>query len=280
MPRILIFSDPHYSTDSRIEERRWFPEATFLLNALSRRWAERFLHFWDRLSQRSFARFSEKVRGEPYAAAVCLGDMTPGVNSSGLISEKARQEAIGFRQKLSELFSCPLFFALGNHDLGYAMLVGQGRAGASLTSLRTAQGTYNTEPFYTATLGGKRCIFIASDIVMNGKKLADLHAKQLAFLRRELAGHGKALLFFHSHRSLYQDELQHIVREQAGNIEAIVCGDTHSRRIGQVMSLFLPSIIARKIVFVPAVTGFFGLRRGFVELTIDGPRVAWKRRPL
>lgn len=266
MLRILLFSDIHYSKNSLPSEKRWFPGIVSLLGLFSARIAVIFLRLWDYYSQRCLGRFSDAVSGEKYDAAFCLGDMTPGVLESGLISDKSVDEANELRKKLFHALQYPLYFVLGNHDVGYRAPIGYKKGGMTLRSLEKAVNVYHTKPFYTVVAGDTKFCVIASSFITAGNSFGDLKKQQFAFLKNELLKNEKMFLLLHDPFVLRDGASREIIRNNLSKIEKIICGDVHAVFIGRILSFLLP--FSDKIVFVPSVCGFFGLGRGFVEMKI------------
>jgi predicted phosphodiesterase len=266
MYRILLFSDIHYSTNSLHEEKRWYPGVVSLLDIFSKRAGQRFLNFCDRHTHRHFKTFSDAMEGRNFDAAVCLGDMTPGTKEMGLISEKARAEAIELKERLRHMFDCPLYFVLGNHDVGYVAPIGYKNGGMSQKSLQSALEIYNIDPFYTFRLNGYKFIVLTSALIDSGNAFEEAAENQLRFLKAELEYDGKIFLLIHSPFVFFNQKLRAIIHASK-NIEAIICGDVHHRLIGHVVNWFLP--IHQKVLFISSIIGFFGTGRGFAELTLD-----------
>lgn len=282
MPRILIFGDIHYSKDSLPEEKRWYPELVSFLEFFSERLARKFLAFCDSYANRHFEDFLKYMEGGEYDAAICLGDMTSGAMESGLITEKARQEAIELKEKLRNVIKSPLYFVFGNHDLGYFAPIGYKKGGASIESLNLASRIYGAKPFYSFDIDNRKFIVLSDALMARNKgngEMQILKNKQFDFLKKELVASAEAFIIVHSQFALYNKEFQKIIRENYGKIRGIVCGHAHSSLIKYFAGPFFPFF--RKLVFVPSVIGFFGFMsftRGFSELTLGNPSYKWKHK--
>ena len=284
MSKILIFGDIHYSKNSLPEEKRWYPELVSFLEFFSEHWARKFLHFCDNYSQRHFKHFIEylKNRNDEYDIAICLGDMTSGAMESGLITEKARQEAIELKEKLKSAIKSPLYFVFGNHDLGYFAPIGYKKGGVSIESLHLASRIYGAKPFYSFKTDNRKFIVLSDALMARNKgngEMLSLKNKQFDFLKQELASGTESFILIHSPFALYNKELQKIIRENYEKIKGIVCGHAHSSLIKYFAGPFFPFF--RKLFFVPSVIGFFGFlsfTRGFTELTLGNPSYKWKHR--
>ena len=196
--KILIFGDIHYSKNSLPEEKRWYPELVSFLEFFSERWARRFLRFCDNYSQHHFKHFIEYLENinDEYDAVICLGDMTPGAMESGLITEKARQEAVELKEKLKSVIKSPLYFVFGNHDLGYFAPIGYKKGGASIESLHLASRIYGAKPFYSFKTDNGKFIVLSDALMARNKgngEMKKLKEQQFEFLKKEL-GYGANLL--------------------------------------------------------------------------------------
>ena len=124
MVRILVFSDLHYSRNSTFEEARWFPEIVSLLRFFSDKLARKFLDFCDNRYKPGISKLLKLASKKEYDFAICLGDLTTGTLEGGLISDKAKLEALEIRRELDKLFNRKLHIILGNHDLGFKGIIG------------------------------------------------------------------------------------------------------------------------------------------------------------
>lgn len=284
MARILIFGDIHYSKNSLPEEKRWYPELVSFLEFFSERLARKFLRFCDNYSQRHFKNFIEYLKNinDEYDVAICLGDMTSGAMESGLITEKARQEAIELKEKLKSVIKSPLHFVFGNHDLGYFAPIGYKKGGASIESLRLASRIYGAKPFYSFEIHDRKFIILGDALMARNKgngEMKKLKEEQFEFLKKELESDEEFFIFIHSPFALYNKEFQKIIRKNYGKIKGIVCGHAHSSLIKHFVAPAFP--FSKKLVIIPSVIGFFGFMgftRGFTELTLSNPSYKWEHK--
>lgn len=282
MSRILLFGDVHYSKDSSFEECRWYPHVVALLRLFSRRSVERFLAFWDFRTRLNFTAFLASAAAN-YDAAICLGDMTPGVREAGLVSTKSIREAREAKRLLDTTLGIPCHFVLGNHDVGYRGTFPRREGGISKSSLRTASEVYGVPPFYSFTVGEEKFVALASCLFGNNRDLEEMRHKQLRFLRTQLDGGKSIFLLLHDPFPLFRPELRNVLTANEHRIAAIFCGGTHVRVFGTMVAKFLP--FSRKVIPIPAIMGVGGVfGAGYAELLIEASgwrciprRLDWKR---
>lgn len=115
---ILVFSDVHFSVNTKIEEARWYPPAERIL---PERIALKYLRRIDGQTQKCFYEMlSRASRLKLFDYIIDLGDGTPGTNQRGIITLKAVKERLLYQKIISEFFpETKRKFLWGNHDTGF-----------------------------------------------------------------------------------------------------------------------------------------------------------------
>lgn len=265
MHKVLLLSDVHYSVDSKVHERRWFPWVVSFIGLFSSRLPVKFLSWWDNYSQQQFEKVAQHAQNSNYELAVCLGDMTPGVNERGLVSKKAIKEA---RLARNSIDACAdkMFYVFGNHDLGY----GLGQKINMDENIVTATDVYQTEVYYSKVVHNRKFIFINSEIGQSTNYTKLLWEKQIEFLDKELEGDMMSFVYMHDVNKLKDRALSAVVAKHAEKIEKVIGGDLHSKSLGKLVRNFLPH--SKKIEIISSPIGFLGYDAGFAELHIYDDR--------
>jgi len=119
---ILVFSDVHYSMDTRIEEARWWPPAERIL---PEKIALKYLQRIDGQTQKCFYAMLKQASSlasgsKLFDCILELGDGTPGTNQRGIITQKAVEERLFYKKVIDNVFpGTKKKFLWGNHDTGF-----------------------------------------------------------------------------------------------------------------------------------------------------------------
>jgi hypothetical protein len=119
---ILVFSDVHFSMDTKIEEARWWPPAERIL---PEKIALKYLRRIDGQTQKCFYEMLKQASAlasglKLFDHIIELGDGTPGTNQRGIITQKAAKERLLYQRIISEFFPKTKRKSLwGNHDTGF-----------------------------------------------------------------------------------------------------------------------------------------------------------------
>ena len=282
--KILLFSDPHYSTNSLIEEEKWFPPVCSILpNFL----AKKFLQFWDKMTQGAFIKMLNKAKRETYDLAIGLGDYTPGANESGMITDKSIGQFNSFKRILDQMISCHKILVWGDHDAGYrfevskktGVKIGTEQGGMSDLSAENA-GKLLGSPFYDFEMGPAKFFHISTNLIKNvdendSNYLQILKKNQVWYLdsclERSITNLNFVLL--HDPTALTpESEIRKVLDKHKKKITAIIHGHLHAEFARKLTML---SPVSRdlcqnfKTVLVPASWGMMGIGAGYKVLEID-----------
>ena len=288
--RILLFSDPHYSVDSRIEEEKWFPPICTWLEKIQKKFklqtnlVEKFLSFWDRLTQKKTELiFEEAKKHGPYDFIIGLGGYTPGTNESGMITKKSVEQFMIFKKLFHKYFPLTLsLFVWGDHDAGYkfdvsgktGMKIGTETGGISVESVMSAKILIGM-PYGTSIMNNARFIYLSTNLIRNVDKnssdeLKILAEKQMEYVIHELLEARSDYLTFlllHDPTALKLNGQIMDAIEANGNV-IIFHGHMHagfSAFIARIFYPFYQHLCKRfETYIVPAPWGMFGIGGGFL----------------
>lgn len=280
--RIGLFSDLHYSVDSRPEEHKWFPTIYNLLAKFSQKWADGFLRFWDRLTQYWANAVLQKLSREQVDFFVSLGDVTPGINEEGMKEEKAVDQA---RQARGLITWClgqnkPIYFIPGGHDIGYfCKLPGGQEKFPSDISCKNYESIFGAT-WQIGIVKDIRLIFLYSYLLCRPASdfsahpyLAQLKARQERWLKHKLGEAGEPIiLFLHDPWTLLR--IYPLLEPHRHKIICTVVGHIHSRFIFRLLKLYHSEWRELKVQMVPAPWGWCGIGRkgggAIIEVESDG----------
>jgi|GEM_PF-2151668 len=282
--RILLFSDPHYSKDSLLEEEKWFPPVCAFLKKIQLVFlVKKFLRFWDRMTQEAFVKMLLEVKKKsPFDFAIGLGDYTPGANESGMLTKKTFKQYRDFKNIFDKYVKCDKALVWGDHDAGYRFsagkVLGTERGGLSVKSVKSATELIGL-PFGSVEVGPVKFIYISTNLVRNVDEnshpiLRDLKVEQESFLAKELnwSGRSPVFIFAHDPTALGKETaMRKIIDSHRKKVTAIVHGHLHaefSRRLAMLSSVYGGLCQEYETILVPASWGMMGIGRGFKILNI------------
>lgn len=267
--RIGLFSDLHYSVDSRPEEHKWFPAVYDLLARFSRKWADRFLAFWDRLTQSWAAICLIRLNREGrFDFFVNCGDTTPGTDEEGMKSEKAVEQARRAWWVIQTLTENQTVYAVSsNHDLGYfSALPGAQRKGPSDESYLNYQELFGPV-WQTLVIKGIRLVFLYSYLLARPENdfvrqpyLLELKKQQEDWLKNKLGQTTEPLLIF-LHDPLVLRQIYHLLEPYRYRLIATAAGHLHSRLLFRLLKWRYQEWRELKVEVVPAPWGWCGIGR-------------------
>jgi len=285
--RIALVSDPHYSTDSKESEEKWFPWFCTLLRKInpSGRLVKKFLDFWDRKTQEAFENVIGRVKKlQPYDLLVGLGDYTPGANESGMLTQKTRKQYAIFKKVLDKI-NCLKKLIWGDHDAGYrfnvkkriGVKIGTEAGGVSVESVKAATQLIG-DPFGCFWVDKIKFIFISTNLVRNvgsasPEELKDLKIKQETFLAKTLyESHEKVFVLLHDPTALHKETaVRKILDSHQQKILAIIHGHMHAgfvQKLNMLAPVYFGLCLEYKTILVPASWGFMGIGGGFAIMKI------------
>ena len=292
MKKILFFSDPHYSVNSEIEEEKWFPPICAWLEKIQKKFklqanlVEKFLSFWDKLTQKKTELMFEKAfQSGPYDFIIGLGDYTPGTNESGMITEKSVEQFSAFNESFRSYF--PLTKRLlvwGDHDVGYkfdvsgktGIKIGSESGGVSIKSVIRAQ-MFIGKMYGTEIINGARFIYLSTNLIRNVGENSSNELKILANSQMEYVVHELlesrpnyiTFLLVHDPTALKLNGQIMNALEANGNA-VIIHGHMHagfSAFMTKLFYSFYRNLCKRfKVYVAPAPWGMFGVGGGFFIL--------------
>jgi hypothetical protein len=306
--RILLFSDPHFSVDSRIEEESWFPPICNLLQKIDRRLhleaslVEKFLKFWDRITQKNMRLFLKKASLlGPYDYIFGLGDYTPGTNESGMVTEKSIGQFKTFLRLLKDYFwDSPLFLTWGDHDVGYrfnvskktGVKIGSETGGISLKSVLVADKLLN-KAWGSLKIGKAKVIALSTNLIRASddkdellRRMSDLQRKAVVYSLMEADDSDPIFLFLHDPTALHPDSVIMDAMRYISKKKKIIIihGHMHAEYSAFLTRLFYKPYrkLCKKFetILVPAPWGMFGIGKGFKVLNLfdDGSYQIEKHR--
>lgn len=283
---LIVFSDAHFSVDSRIEEERWFPPQCRWLDALEHRagigenLVKRFLEWWDRKTQQGVSELISRAAAyQTVQAIISCGDETPGTNESGLVTEKAREESQEFSKRIKRAFpGIPFLRCWGGHDLGYhhpttSKLIGA-RGGVTANSIQWAQ-TLISPSFQRLEIDPFTIILLNSEVYYHHSCrdtgaagiLRRMAEEQDTWLEETRKCAGRILLFIHD-----PAPLPHIARcfgkNGCNKIAHSFCGHVHRRWVGSLLAQCTRHGRMFHLTAVPALWGFSFEWCGFLTATL------------
>jgi len=286
--RILLFSDPHFSVDSKIEEEKWFPPICSLLSRFSDKMVERFLRFWDNITQKAFVKMLKVSKHyAPYNFVVGLGDYTPGANESGMLTFKTVEQYRKFENILNSFPDIPRLLVWGDHDVGYCfnvsgktgIKIGTEQGGVSVASVKAAEKLIGP-PFGEMDIGPAKFIYLSTNLVRNVGESSDaflreLKAEQESRIADMLWKSQSRLNFLLLHDPtaiLPGTTMREIIDSHSGKITAIVHGHLHAGFSARLTRVFYKpyQCLCEKyeVILVPAPWGMFGVGGGFLILNL------------
>lgn len=264
--RIGLFSDLHYSIDSQPEEHKWFPAVYDLLSRINISWAEKFLGFWDKLTQRWAAVTLKKMGGQKVDFFINLGDTTPGIDEEGLITNKAVWQA---REALKRIQSFtnekPVYHVPGNHDIGYfSNFPGAQRKGPSDISCQNHEALFGPV-WQTKVVKGIRLVFLYSYPLIRPESefedqpyLRKIKKDQEMFLKYKLAETTEPLILF-LHDPLALLKIYPRLKPFQYRLICVVAGHVHSSLLGRLLKWRYKELRELKAVVVPSPWGWCGI---------------------
>lgn len=296
--KILLFSDSHYSLNSREKEEKWFPP---LCKIMPKRMTKKFLQFWDNVTQNSFEQMlvTASVYG-PYDLVIGCGDYTPGTNESGMITDASVGQYHVFNKTLDHAIGhAPRLLVWGDHDTGYyfdvsgktGVKIGTEAGGMSVLSTRRAEELIGPA-FGVLDVGVKKIVYISTNLVRNVDSSSDaylrnLQKRQEKFVDNVLSDAGVGEIIFCLHDPTAIDLYGGIglcLKSYTNKIEMILHGHLHARWNARLMRIFYKpyrNLCKQfRVHVIPASWGMMGLGKGFgiMWLTDDGElHYAWKK---
>ncbi len=258
MKRILVFSDPHWSLNSAINEKRWWPHRRGL-NEIS-------LKCWDWITRLDFeaVMLTAKKFG-PYDQVLSLGDNVPGVGERGLCNNRAVREYRDFMRVVGHYFpGVPFTSAVGNHEAGYNHAVGLKRLllrlvrmspveGAGINRLAIANCRNNVgENLQVIELDRWRIAVINTEIIRalhRGHSALELHKELIELAETQFSGlrevlkeaePGSVILAGHD-PAAFVKWVYPGVRKYANRIALTLTGHVHVRALEKVYRLHYPA---------------------------------------
>lgn len=278
----LLFSDPHYSVDSKRSEEKWFPP---LCNIMTQGMTQKFLRFWDNVTQNAFKRMLQKSV-ELYGVfdlVIGCGDYTPGVFESGMITNSAIKQYKEFEAVLYDSVGYALrVLVWGDHDTGYkfdvsgntGIKIGTESGGMSALSAKRAEN-YIGPAFGVLDLGVKKIVHISTNLIRNvnncsDRYLQDLQKNQEEFVAEALQSAGEEEIIFLLHDPTAIDINRGIgllLATHSSKIHLLMHGHMHARWFARVMrTVYSPYRRLCKLFpthVIPASWGMMGIGKGF-----------------
>lgn len=285
--KVLIFSDPHYSTKSEKGEEKWFPPlCDFLEERGYHAMLQKFLNFWDTVTQRAFRSMVKKAKdSEPYDLAIGLGDYTPGANEKGMLTEKTHLQYVDFESILKSIEVHSKLLVWGDHDVGYrfnvgsktGVKIGTEKGGISIESVQAAIKLIGL-PFGFFSMGAANFIFISTNLIRNVDENSDralwvLKIEQESFLAKTMRDSaGNIFLLLHDPTVLTKETaVRKILDSYSNKITAIIHGHLHaefSRLFAKTSPTYRGLCRKYKTILAPAPWGFMGIGGGFLVMNI------------
>lgn len=230
--RLAIISDTHVSVDD--------PASLSLFPRQVKRGGPALYERIEREVRRSFERCITDLRETSPSAIIHTGDVTSGWKEKGLAHEKLRAVAENTVRDLRAI--APTYFALGNHDMGYASPTSLREGGMSRESISACQEVYG--PLYWNFQGSSdvRSFGVNSSLLeYTGKDdyIRGLQRDQSSYVRDMLDAHpGQPwALYMHDIKSI--GRLAPLVAPHAENCRIVVAGDLHNSFKGNMMKNML-----------------------------------------
>lgn len=295
--KILLFSDPHRSVNSKDYEEKWFPPICSFLSKIEKKYffpsnlTKKFLNFWDRTTQQSFRHMLEIAKAfQPFEYVFGTGDYTPGSNESGMLTDAAVNQYKEFEKDLNFHIVCKKLLAWGDHDVGYrfnvskktGIKIGTEKGGISTESVKVVTRLIGP-PYGILKIHSSLFIYIATNLIRNvdkdsPKELRDLKEKQESFLAEAL--HDSQVennfLFLHDPTSLLLNTaVRKIIDFHRRKISVIFHGHLHaeySARLTRLVHSSYRNLCKNyRVELIPASWGMMGIGKGFCVLKLfDG----------
>jgi len=286
----LLFSDPHFSIDSKKYEEKWFPP---LCNIMPKRMTEKFLHFWDSLTQNAFEKMLKKSKNYgAFDLIIGCGDYTPGVFESGMVTNNAIWQYKAFNELLCRFFeNTPRILVWGDHDVGYkfdvsgniGIKIGTEAGGMSVLSVRRAE-KFIGPAFGMLELGMKRIVYISTNLIRNVNNFSDIYLQNLKerqeeFVaeRLEIAKENEIIFLLHDPTAININEgIGLLLATHASKVHVLLHGHMHAKWVALMMRLVYNPYRQLCKLFptyvVPAPWGMMGIGRGFgiMDIFDDG----------
>lgn len=264
--RIGLFSDLHYSIDSQPEEHKWFPAVYDLLSRINISWAEKFLGFWDKLTQRWAAVTLKKMGRQKVDFFINLGDTTPGIDEEGLTTNKAVWQA---REALKRIQSFinekPVYHVPGNHDVGYfSNFPGAQRKGPSDISCQNHEAIFGPA-WQMVVVKGIRFVFLYSYLLSKPASefacqpyLQELKQAQEGLLRWGLRQTTEPIVIcLHDPNVLLQ--IYPWLESYHYRIICAIAGHVHSSLLGYLLKKYYCQWQELNVQIVPSPWGWCGI---------------------
>lgn len=279
--RLIFFTDPHVSFDSRPEHQRWYPGVMRLSPGPVRRWMLRRLDWRSQQNLRMV--FGDADNAD---VVICGGDATPGEDERGMVSAVAQDQYRRFRQIVDEYWHGPFYSAWGNHDVGYHYFR-QRIGGMSCESLDAAT-THIGPPFQRIQLGEWSILIVCSELLAAARRRRDgngelwdvveeLAGVQRAWIRSELAAAQRVVFVDHDPTKFLSDVWPEVIATGCeAKVHLTLAGHMHLRPLGQALRAASSAARAARLHVIPSTWQAWGIGCGYaqVALTAKGVRLS------
>jgi len=277
---ILLCNDLHYAGPTELlrgDDFR-FASVTNPLVRLPLRFIRSVL--WSNNPSRENEQLDRLLRtaGEPDLVIV-NGDLACDAASLGVADAATLESARACIAKLRERFSAPLYFTIGDHELGKLTLLGE-RGGLRLESWRRCVGELGLKPFWQIERGDFVLLGVTSTLLALPEFLRDAlaeekgewaalretHLQEIRAAFAALNPSQRVLLFCHDPTALPHLLAEPAVQSRLGQIEFTFIGHLHSPAIFRLSGW---------LTGLPAI-GFLGANLRRITSALNGAR-QWKR---
>lgn len=198
----LVLSDTHFSFNSKLSQKKWFPGLLSLLTKLGpwgRRKVDLYLAGIDSRTQRQLELVLAKVKAQypDITTIIHCGDVVAGSNESGICNEASIREFELYEKTVKSYFpNAKKLYGWGNHDIGYHEATKLGRlfskriGGVSHKSLANGKRLLG-KPFFAEKLGPWTLVFISTEL---SRIRPQTHDHEVAGVIRELGEQQKVML--------------------------------------------------------------------------------------
>ncbi len=284
--KVLLFSDPHFSVDSKKYEQKWFPP---LCDIMPKWMTIKFLKFWDNMTQRAFKKALLSYDGYgPFDLVIGCGDYTPGTNEMGMITDEAVKQYEQFQKSFyTTLGYAPSILVWGDHDVGYkfevsgktGVKIGTESGGMSVLSVHRAQDLIGPA-FGELDLGVKKIVYISTNLIRNVDNTSDSYLQNLKCQQEDFveeilvnARDREIIFFLHDPTALnFYEGVGESLLTHSKKIDTLLHGHMHARWNAQLMRVvYKPYRQLCKmfpVYVIPATWGMMGIGKGFGVMEI------------